>query len=63
MLKKQYLDIKNNVEFTDKIFNETADYLLKERFYTYNLWFPPEMKRVRRIDESKFPKGSVIKWK
>jgi len=61
--KKAIFRYKNNVEFTDKIFNETADYLLKERFYTYYLWFPPEMKRVRRIDESKFPKGSVIKWK
>ena len=61
--KKAIFRYKNNVEFRDKIFNETADYLLKERFYTYNLWFPPEMKRVRRIDESKFPKGSVIKWK
>ena len=61
--KKAIFRYKNNVEFRDKIFNETADYLLKKRFYTYNLWFPPEMKRVRRIDESKFPKGSVIKWK
>ena len=61
--KKAIFKYKNDVEFTDKIFNETADYLLKERFYTYYLWFPPEMKRVRRIDESKFPKGSVIKWK
>ena len=61
--KKAIFRYKNDVEFSRKIFNETADYLLKERFYTYNLWFPPEMKRVRRIDESKFPKGSVIKWK
>ena len=61
--KKAIFRYKNDVKFKDKIFNETADYLLKERFYTYYLWFPPEMKRVRRIDESKFPKGSVIKWK
>ena len=61
--KKAIFRYKNNVEFTDKIFYETKDYLYKKDFNTFNLWFPPEMKRVRRIDESKFPKGSVIKWK
>ena len=61
--KKAIFRYKNNVEFTDKIFNETKDYLYKKDFNTFRLWFPPEMKRVRRIDESKFPKGSVIKWK
>ena len=61
--KKAIFRYKNNVEFKDKIFYETKDYLYKKDFNTFNLWFPPEMKRVRRIDESKFPKGSVIKWK
>ena len=61
--KKAIFRYKNDVEFTDKIFYETKDYLYKKDFNTFNLWFPPEMKRVRRIDESKFPKGSVIKWK
>ena len=61
--KKAIFRYKNNVEFTDKIFYETKDYLYKKDFNTFMLWFPPEMKRVRRIDESKFPKGSVIKWK
>ena len=61
--KKAIFKYKNDVEFKDKIFYETKDYLYKKDFNTFNLWFPPEMKRVRRIDESKFPKGSVIKWK
>ena len=61
--KKAIFRYKNNVEFTDKIFYETKNYLYKKDFNTFKLWFPPEMKRVRRIDESKFPKGSVIKWK
>ena len=61
--KKAIFRYKNDVEFSRKILNETADYLYKKDFNTFRLWFPPEMKRVRRIDESKFPKGSVIKWK
>ena len=61
--KKAIFKYKNDVEFKDKIFYETKDYLYKKDFNTFRLWFPPEMKRVRRIDESKFPKGSVIKWK
>ena len=61
--KKAIFRYKNDVEFSRKILNETADYLYKKDFNTFKLWFPPEMKRVRRIDESKFPKGSVIKWK
>ena len=61
--KKAIFKYKNDVEFSRKILNETADYLYKKDFNTFKLWFPPEMKRVRRIDESKFPKGSVIKWK
>ena len=42
--------------------DETREELYKKYLNIY-FWFPPEMKRVRRIDESKFPKGSVIKWK
>ena len=61
--KKAIFRYKNGVKFKDKIFYETKDYLYKKDFNTFKLWFPPEMKRVRRIDESKFPKGSVIKWK
>ena len=28
-----------------------------------NFWFPPQMKRVKKIDYSKFPKDTAIKWK
>jgi len=46
-------------ELSRKIIDESDDYILKENFNTFCLWFPPEMKRVKKIDESKFPKRSM----
>ena len=46
-------------ELSRKIIDESDDYTLKENFNTFCLWFPPEMKRVKKIDESKFPKRSM----
>ena len=46
-------------ELSRKIIDESDDYILKENFNTFCFWFPPEMKRVKKIDESKFPKRSM----
>ena len=50
----RYDDINNMLS------DETREELYKKYLNIY-FWFPPEMKRVRKIDYSKFPKDIAIK--
>ena len=56
--KKAYLRY-NNVN--EMLSNETIEYLKNKNILILPFWFPPEMKRVKNIDYSKFPKNTMIK--
>ena len=56
--RKAYLRY-NNVN--EMLSNETIEYLKNKNILILPFWFPPEMKRVKNIDYSKFPKNTMIK--
>ena len=56
--KKAYLRY-NNVN--EMLSDETIKHLQNRKLLNLRFWFPPEMKRVRKIDYSKFPKDIAIK--
>ena len=56
--KKAYLRY-NNVN--EMLSDETIKHLQNRKLLNLRFWFPPEMKRVKNIDYSKFPKDIAIK--
>ena len=56
--RKAYLRY-NNVN--EMLSNETIEYLKNKNILILPFWFPPEMKRVKKIDYSKFRKNTMIK--
>jgi len=56
--KKAYLRY-NNVN--EMLSDETIKHLQNRKLLNLRFWFPPEMKRVKNIDYSKFPKNTMIK--
>ena len=56
--RKAYLRY-NNVN--EMLSDETIKHLQNRKLLNLRFWFPPEMKRIRKIDYSKFPKNTMIK--
>ena len=56
--RKAYLRY-NNVN--EMLSDETIKHLQNRKLLNLRFWFPPEMKRVKNIDYSKFPKNTMIK--
>ena len=58
--RSEEIKLRYDTNQLNKLISKEAKEVL---IWNTNFWFPPQMKRVKKIDYSKFPKDTAIKWK